>query len=557
MTRRCLVKAAVLAGVFVIGFALPASAHAVLLESNPADGDQLDAPPSEVRLIFNEPVSVTTGSVRVYDSEGVRVDLGDSRIGQDPEEVVASLGELDQGHFVVTWRAVSADGHPVKGAFLFEVGHSGQSVDESFVVRLLGASSDTPFAVAGWIVRWLTYSATLVAIGLVVFGLVIATDETRHLDRLVKAAVIVGIVGSVFEVPLFAAEASGLGFSALVSSEALGQAIASSVALSALVRSVGLGFVATGWSRRVRALAIAGVSLVVAAELLTGHTRTTDPAWVVLGADAVHVLCAGIWFGGLVGLGNTIWSYRRRGDAKNAAAALAGFSWLAVYTVVALTASGVALAYLEVRAWHALTSTAYGWTLMAKVAVVAGVVGIATYNNRVLVPSIVSSDGGDGATTVSDKPPANGRAWVRLRRAMWFEVGGLLMVIGITALLVNLQPAAEAAGVSGPYSTYVQFGDGQLNLVVDPNRVGTNEIHLYVLTPGGLPALISGDMTLEMSMPDQDIGPIVRSPRVAGPGHYIQVGPELAIPGRWVITVRERTSQFEERTADVPVVVNG
>jgi copper transport protein len=131
-----------------------------------------------------------------------------------------------------------------------------------------------------------------------------------------------------------------------------------------------------------------------------------------------------------------------------------------------------------------------------------------------------------------------------------------MVVIGVTALLVNLQPAAEAAGVSGPYSTYVPFGEGLLNLVIDPNRAGVNEIHLYVLTAGGLPALVSGEATIEFRMPEQDIGPILRPLQVAGPGHYIHVGPELAIPGEWVITVRQRISEFEEVTADMAVTVN-
>jgi copper transport protein len=164
--------------------------------------------------------------------------------------------------------------------------------------------------------------------------------------------------------------------------------------------------------------------------------------------------------------------------------------------------------------------------------------------------------GGSGSTVVAIVHPSAGTAWRRLSRTIRIEQAGLVVVIGVTALLVNLQPAAEAAGVSGPYSTYVPFGEGQLNLVIDPNRAGVNEMHLYVLTAGGLPALVSGEATIEFRMPDQDIGPILRPLQVAGPGHYIHVGPELAIPGEWVITVRQRISEFEEVTADTAVTVN-
>lgn len=542
----------VAAATLVVGLALPALAHAELVESTPADGAQLATPPDEVLLVFNEPVSVTAGSVRVYDADGRRVDRGDTHKGDTPEEVVVSLGDLDAGPYVVTWRAVSADGHPIKGAFVFEVGDSGEQLDESLIASLLGGTSDTPFEVVGWMLRWITYAATLMVVGLVVFGMAIAPGAARRLDGLVKVGVIVGVVCSILELPMFAAEVSGLGFGAFVSPEALGEALTSSVALASLVRVVGLGLILIGWSRSARAVTIAGVVVTVAAELLTGHTRTVEPVWLMIAADAVHVVSSGIWFGGLIGLATTIKAERAAGDATGAARALATFSRLAVYTVVAVSAAGLALAVVQVRTWHALTSTTYGWTLVAKVLVVAGVIAVAAYNNRVLVPSIVRDQGG--------ADPGEGAApnrWPRLWKAIRLEIAGLVVVIGATALLVNLEPAAEAAGISGPYSTYVEFGVGQLNLVIEPNRAGTNEIHLYVLTAGGLPALITGEVTLEMSMPTQDIGPIVRTPQIAGPGHYTHTGPELAIPGEWVITVRQKTSQFEEAVAEVPVVVGG
>ena len=115
----------------------------------------------------------------------------------------------------------------------------------------------------------------------------------------------------------------------------------------------------------------------------------------------------------------------------------------------------------------------------------------------------------------------------------------------------------EAAGVSGPLSTYLPFGDGELNLVVDPNRAGRNEIHMYVLTPGGLPALVTGEATLELWPPDAESGPIVREPLVAGPGHFVHSGNELAFPGEWRIVVKVRESAFEETVGETTVRVFG
>ena len=550
---------------------VPAStawAHAVLVETTPVDGAQLEVSPPEVKLVFNEPIGVGPGAIRVYDSSGNQVDRGDAALGDAPEEAVVTLPDLAAGPYVVTWRAVSADGHPVKGAFVFQVGESNQVVTDSLVASLLGGGADIPFALMGWLVRWITYGTVLLVIGAALFQIVVAHRRTDPVTRLIRTAAVVGAVGSVLQIPLFAAEATGLGLSGLYSTAALGEAVGSSVGWASLVRVLAFAVLWIVIARGQVGWTAAGLVGLVAAELLTGHTRTTEPTWLVMTADAVHVVGAGVWFGGLAALAISLRSAKADDDLVTGARMVGAFSNLAGYTVLALSAAGVALAWIEVRAWHALVSTQYGWTLLVKTALVAGVLLVAAYNNRVLVPSVISSGNGSdpsppepdsgksGSTMVAMARPSAGTAWQRLGRTIRIELVGLIVVIGVTALLVNLQPAAEAAGVSGPYSTYVPFGEGQLNLVIDPNRAGVNEIHLSVLTAGGLPALVPGEATIEFRMPEQDIGPILRPLQVAGPGHYVHVGPELAIPGEWVITVRQRTSEFEEVTADVAVTVN-
>jgi copper transport protein len=140
---------------------------------------------------------------------------------------------------------------------------------------------------------------------------------------------------------------------------------------------------------------------------------------------------------------------------------------------------------------------------------------------------------------------------------MSWELVGLGLVVAVTSLLVNLQPAAEAAGVTGAFSTYVPLGsDGsQVNLVVDPNRAGTNQVHAYLIDPSGRPADLGEGVGFVFSLPDREVGPIEREPVHAGTGHYLHVGPELAIPGRWEIEVVV-SSEFEDTSAAVEVTVN-
>jgi copper transport protein len=220
------------------------------------------------------------------------------------------------------------------------------------------------------------------------------------------------------------------------------------------------------------------------------------------------------------------------------------FSTVAAWSVLVVAVAGAALAWTQVRALHAATSTPYGWTLIAKVGIVVAVLLIALYNNRVLVPAVVDGEADWKAS------------WHRLGAMVRWEIAGIVAIVAVTAFLVNVQPAADAAGVIAPYSTFVPIGDHEVNVVVDPNRAGDNEIHLYFLSPAGSPLDVAAGVVLEFALPAEDIGPIVRIPQYAGSGHYYLAGSELALSGTWEITIRQRQSEFREEVAVVPVVVN-
>jgi copper transport protein len=232
-------------------------------------------------------------------------------------------------------------------------------------------------------------------------------------------------------------------------------------------------------------------------------------------------------------------SLRGAKDGSKGAEIVVAFSRLAGWAVLVLAGAGLVLSWALVRAPSALVSTAFGWTLIAKVALVLAILGVAQYNRRHLVPLVAAAGAG---------------AWDRLLRNVRIEAVGIVAVLAVTAVLVNLPPAAEAAGLSGPFSATVEFGDGELNLVVDPNVAGRNQIHVYSLDQSGLPAELGGEVTFELALPRVGIGPLLRTPNVAGPGHWILTGDELSIAGEWEITVH-RLDGFEEDEASVMVTV--
>jgi copper transport protein len=127
-TRRAGVAAArlglVLAALAVVvaAGAGPAGAHAALLSSQPANGERLARPPAAVTLRFNEAVELSLTAVQVVDGTGRQVQVGAPlHPGSDPRSLQVRLPALTPGSYLVRWRTVSADSHPVEGTVAFSV----------------------------------------------------------------------------------------------------------------------------------------------------------------------------------------------------------------------------------------------------------------------------------------------------------------------------------------------------------------------------------------------------------------------------------------------------
>jgi copper transport protein len=129
----------------------PVAAHAVLVEAQPADGQQLDQAPAELTLRFSEPVVPI--SVRLLDARGAEL----SANGLEPRGdtlVLRPAGLLPQGAYLLSYRVTSVDGHPVGAAIRFGIG-----VRASAGTSGAEARARWPAAAA----RWLVYLTALAA----------------------------------------------------------------------------------------------------------------------------------------------------------------------------------------------------------------------------------------------------------------------------------------------------------------------------------------------------------------------------------------------------------
>jgi copper transport protein len=124
----------------------------------------------------------------------------------------------------------------------------------------------------------------------------------------------------------------------------------------------------------------------------------------------------------------------------------------------------------------------------------------------------------------------------------------------VTAALISYAPPIDAA--SGPFSINTTLGPAELEMTVEPARVGLNTVHLYLIdAKTGAQFTATKELTATAKLPAKGIGPLPLKANLAGPGHYILSSAELSPGGTWEIEITDRVSEFEQysHTVKVPV----
>jgi copper transport protein len=150
-----------------------------------------------------------------------------------------------------------------------------------------------------------------------------------------------------------------------------------------------------------------------------------------------------------------------------------------------------------------------------------------------------------------ESPGASG---LLARRSMRGELALMLCVFGVTAALVSYAPPIDAA--SGPFSTNTTIGPAELELTVEPAKVGLNTVHLYLIdAKTGTQFTATKELTATAKLPTKGIGPLPLKANLSGPGHYTLNSAELTPGGTWEIQITDRISEFEEfsQTVKVPI----
>ncbi len=566
----------ILAGVAVTAAALvalvagagPAAAHASLESTSPGAGQVLAAPPGQVELTFSEPVEVSLGAVRVYDSNAERVEEGEVR-HDGGDSVVQPLGDLANGSYVVTWRVVSADGHPIHGAFTFQVGDVATGDTDALARRLLAADGGSEaVGVVFAVVRFLVFASLVLLVGAAAFCL-LAWPEGLGLPgvrRLLWWAWGVAVGATVVSVGAQGAYVGALALRDVVDLDvvssvfdtrygrvALGRVVLLVVAGVALVAAARQRAPDEGTDGRGKdgvepsvvarvALGVLGVALLLSLGL-SGHAATGDLVPVALVADLVHVGAVGLWLGGLLVV---LAVALPRAQPDELRRVVPRFSSIAFAAVAALVVTGVFQSWRQVGGLDALTQTTYGHLLLAKLALFAVMVGFGYLGRRWVQRGYRGESvdvGADDAEVVAG-----------YRRSIRVETALGIAILAVTALLVNAQPARSA--LSQPYSAELVADDLLIDVTIDPAKAGPTDIHVYTLTATGAVAQVE-ELALELSLPERDLGPLEVPLERAGPGHFSAYDVEVPLPGDWTIEVRALVDDFTEATARDTVRIRG
>ncbi|MCY0942646.1 copper resistance CopC/CopD family protein [Streptomyces antarcticus] len=402
LPRLALVLAALLASLFTA--ASPAAAHAALTASDPKEGAVVATAPAQVSLSFSEQVAMGDDSIRVLDPQGRRVDTGELRdmcSGHIIRYGTALNSGLPEGTYTVAWQAVSADSHPISGAFTFSIG-APSATNVTLPTREAGGG---PVGIAYGVARYAAYASFTVLVGGAAFILLCwrRGAAERPLQRLVVRAWVT-LAAATLAMLVLRTPYTGSGqFADVFDLAGLRTILETKTGASLVSRLLLLGaaalFIAVlfgVYARRQQAsgtaeedkdtsdltfgLGIGGAVVsggIAATWALSEHASTGIQPGVAMPADILHLLAVATWLGGLTSL--LVALYKVPGIEREA---VRRFSKVAFVSVVVLVVTGVYQSWRQLGSWSALTGTDYGRLLLLKVGLVAVLVGIAYVSRR-------------------------------------------------------------------------------------------------------------------------------------------------------------------------------
>ena len=492
-----------------------ASAHAILESSSPAPSALLASSPKEIRLDFDEQVEATLGDIRIYDSEQRELSIEKTvRSSIDASVVSAGVPTLKNGVYVVVWRVVSADGHPVSGAFPFEIGTKSTGTSAALLEEVLNRTGTTsPLGNPMSAIRLLGFLGLILLVGCVsLLWRSPLLGNSRVRKTLVYSSVFIAVssIGLLLmQGPYTAGKSWGSLFDSVliddVSQTRLGIALivrflcAIAWAVIALTASVSV-------TRRWRIGVVATAVVTIATYAASGHQSAGTLPAVFVPLDMVHLAAISTWVGALLVLAVIY----RDNDVENEAKR---FSRMATWSMPLVVVTGVVQGLHLMGGISTITQSSFGKLLLLKTLLVACVVLLGSKARDQLRLGGFSS----------------------ISKIIRWESTVVVLVLAVTSLMVAQSPTATDSTSVSFSATKVQNGI-VAELTVVPAVVGTAEVHV-ILTPPGGSLTPAKSATVQFDLPSRGIPAIPVSMTEIGPNHWIGIV-QFPFSGEWNMNTR-------------------
>jgi copper transport protein len=516
---RILTLLAWVAGLLVgqLALAPPVFAHAELVSTTPGNGERLVMPPTDVTLRFTDQIGLVDGGLQL-----LHADTGDPVSTPSPvvDDTVVSWQmppDLPAGAYLVNWRVLSADTHPIAGAFSFGIGAD--------VAPALAGSSSTFVSWPVTTTRWAGYVGFATVAGVTTFTLLCWPPGRSHqrTRRLLKVGLLAGVTATMFGLLLQGPYVAGVSATRLFSHDLLAETVHTSFGVWMQMRLLlYLALAMLLWAASALELRLnrwlAGVGLVAVAVTFsgTGHAAASGDLMDKV-VNSVHVLTAGIWVGGLL----TVVVLAAGKEGRPSLDAFVRFSRVAMFSVLALVVTGTISALLQVHAVAELWQSGYGQLLIAKLVLVLAALAGAAVSRRTL----------------------------RARETPWrpvrFEAAATGVVLAVTAALTLTAPPAStsthsttaASDATTPMATTVTMSLGEertAELHVDGVSTAGSSLHLEVLDHEQH-LFQANEVNLQATLPNRDLGPMDVPLTEAAAGWFGDF--TFPLPGRWKLTL--------------------
>lgn len=506
-------------GAFTVAAPSVASAHAVLRYSAPAASSVLAEPPGAIELGFNEAVNADLSEIRLFDARQREIGIGRTEHGAaGPAVVTADIPALKEGQYVVVWRVTSADGHPVSGAFPFEIGTTATGNGAALVDKVVeSAQRRSPLGPALSAGKFLAFLGFVLLAGVVLFCSGTPMLQSHRTTVVSLCGMVLVLLGSLCVLLLQGAHVTGRGWGDVGRWDLVNEVMGTRVGAAVIARIV---------------LVVLWLALVQVQRRPTGNPVTAVPVWlltvltaltfsasghpsagtlpvVFVAVDVAHLLGIAVWVGGLF----SVLLLRNAIDSNPPVApAVSRFSRHATWAMPLVVLTGTAQALHLSDGVSSLGGTAHGRFVIAKFALVAVTVVLGTRARRVLAVR--------GA-----------RGIVPLVRV---EAVIAVVVLALSAALVSTSPNAADRGVS-VFSASLAQNDLIAEVTITPARVGSSEIHALFTPPGGAITPVK-DVKVRMELPSGQVPAVPVEMIQIGANHWSGVV-QFPYPGKWTVEI--------------------